>query len=111
MFSGPAGSGPRGSLRPTEDSGPTSPGQALNLPAPTDMDDLLQNGKGGVLKALVDAANSRPPEGVFLREEPVQYGPVVSPPEKIVMMASTIASTPRRPTPPSRKIRFCSTST
>jgi hypothetical protein len=25
--------------------------QALNLPAPTDMDDLLQNGKGGVLKA------------------------------------------------------------
>jgi 2-keto-4-pentenoate hydratase/2-oxohepta-3-ene-1,7-dioic acid hydratase in catechol pathway len=60
--------------------------QALNMPAPTDMDDLLQNGKGGVLKALVDAANSRAPEGVFLREETVQYGPVVTRPEKIVMM-------------------------
>src|SRR3954467_5010367 len=60
--------------------------QALNMPAPTDMDDLLQNGKGGVLKALVDAANSRAPESVFLREETVQYGPVVTRPEKIVMM-------------------------
>src|SRR3954466_7554245 len=86
MFSGPAGSGPRGSLRPNEDSGPPSPGQALNLPAPTDMDDLLQNGKGGVLKAVVDAANSRAPESVFLKEETVQYGPVVTRPEKIIMM-------------------------
>src|SRR4051812_4149135 len=33
--------------------------QALNMPAPADMDDLLQNGKGGILKALVDAAGSR----------------------------------------------------
>src|SRR3954454_22973580 len=82
MFSGPAGSGPRGSLRPTEDSGPPSPGRALNLPAPTDMDDLLQNGKGGLLKAVVDAANSRAPESVFLKEETVQYGPVVTRPEK-----------------------------
>jgi len=61
-------------------------GQALNLPAPTDMDDLLQNGKGGVLKAVVDAANSRAPESVFVREETVQYGPVVTRPEKIIMM-------------------------
>ena len=63
-----------------------APGQALNLPAPTDMDDLLQNGKGGVLKAVVDAANSRGPESVFVREETVQYGPVVTRPEKIIMM-------------------------
>jgi len=60
--------------------------QALNMPAPVDMDDLLQNGKGGLLKAVVDAANSRAPESVFLKEETVQYGPVVTRPEKIIMM-------------------------
>jgi 2-keto-4-pentenoate hydratase/2-oxohepta-3-ene-1,7-dioic acid hydratase in catechol pathway len=64
----------------------TAAGQALNMPAPADMDDLLQNGKGGVLKAVVDAANSRGPESVFLKEETVQYGPVVTRPEKIIMM-------------------------
>src|SRR3954451_32188 len=50
--------------------------QALNMPAPVDMDDLLQNGKGGLLKAVVDAANSRAPESVFLKEEtgPVRPG-------------------------------------
>src|SRR5215213_9104590 len=42
----------------------TAAGQALNMPAPTDMDDLLQNGKGGLLKAVVDAANSRGPDTV-----------------------------------------------
>jgi 2-keto-4-pentenoate hydratase/2-oxohepta-3-ene-1,7-dioic acid hydratase in catechol pathway len=86
MFSGPAGSGPRGSLRPTEDSGPPSPGQALNLPAPTDMDDLLQNGKGGLLRAVVDAADARGSDALFLREDAIQYGPVVTRPEKIIMM-------------------------
>jgi 2-keto-4-pentenoate hydratase/2-oxohepta-3-ene-1,7-dioic acid hydratase in catechol pathway len=60
--------------------------QALNMPAPTDVDDLLQNGKDGVLKAVVDAASSRAPDAVFLREETVQYGPVVTRPEKIIMM-------------------------
>src|SRR4051812_34328562 len=64
----------------------TAARQALNMPAPADMDDLLQNGKGGVLKAVVDAANSRGPESVFLKEETVQYGPVVTRPEKIIMM-------------------------
>jgi hypothetical protein len=50
------------------------------------MDDLLQNGKGGLLKAVVDAANSRGLDAVFLKEETVQYGPVVTRPEKIIMM-------------------------
>jgi 2-keto-4-pentenoate hydratase/2-oxohepta-3-ene-1,7-dioic acid hydratase in catechol pathway len=64
----------------------TAAAQALNLPAPTDMDDLLQNGKGGLLKAVVDAANSRGLDAVFLKEETVQYGTVVTRPEKIIMM-------------------------
>jgi 2-keto-4-pentenoate hydratase/2-oxohepta-3-ene-1,7-dioic acid hydratase in catechol pathway len=60
--------------------------QALNLPAPADMDDLLQKGKGGLLKAVVDAALARGPQAVFVKEESVQYGPVVTRPEKIIMM-------------------------
>jgi len=64
----------------------TAAAQALNMAAPTDMDDLLQNGKGGLLRAVVDAANARGPDAVFLREETIQYGPAVTRPEKIIMM-------------------------
>jgi 2-keto-4-pentenoate hydratase/2-oxohepta-3-ene-1,7-dioic acid hydratase in catechol pathway len=60
--------------------------QALNLPAPVDMDDLLQNGKGGILKAVVDAASSRGQQGLYLAEDKVQYAPLVTRPEKIMMM-------------------------
>jgi 2-keto-4-pentenoate hydratase/2-oxohepta-3-ene-1,7-dioic acid hydratase in catechol pathway len=59
--------------------------QSLNLPAPTDMDDLLQNGRGGLLTNLVRAA-ANGPASLFLREEAVAYGPVVTRPEKIIMM-------------------------
>jgi hypothetical protein len=83
--------------------------QALNLPAPTDMDDLLQNGKGGVLKALVDVANSWAPEGVFLREETVQYGPVVTRPEKIVMMGFNYRKHAEETNTPIPKTQCCST--
>src|SRR5262245_48620539 len=34
--------------------------QSLNMPAPTDMDDLLQNGRGGLLTNLVRAAANGP---------------------------------------------------
>lgn len=61
-------------------------GQALGLPVPLDMDDLLQNGKGGMLKALVEAAQARAPQAAFLQEEDIQYGPAVTRPEKIIMM-------------------------
>lgn len=62
-------------------------GRALGMAAPADMDDLLQNGKGGALKAVVDAALARGAgSDLFVREDAVQYGPVVTRPEKIIMM-------------------------
>jgi 2-keto-4-pentenoate hydratase/2-oxohepta-3-ene-1,7-dioic acid hydratase in catechol pathway len=58
----------------------------FKLPAPSSMDDMLQNGKGGILKRLVDAA-ARSGGSNFLRpEQGLEYGPVVMNPEKIVMM-------------------------
>ncbi len=59
--------------------------QSLNMPAPADMDDLLQNGKGGLLAALVTAA-ANGPATLFLQESAVAYGPIVTRPEKIIMM-------------------------
>ena len=59
--------------------------QALNLPAPTDMDDLLQNGRGGLLTNLVRAA-ANGPASLYMREETVAHAPVVTRPEKIIMM-------------------------
>jgi len=59
---------------------------ALHLPAPTTMDDLLQHEDGPSLNALVDAA-SKPTSAAkkaFLAPETVEYGPLVSRPEKIV---------------------------
>ncbi|MGX7708715.1 fumarylacetoacetate hydrolase family protein [Methylobacterium sp. Gmos1] len=62
----------------------TAAAAALNLPAPADMDDLLQNGKGGQLNAVVGAAGRGGAH--LLREEAVQYAPLVTRPEKIIMM-------------------------
>jgi 2-keto-4-pentenoate hydratase/2-oxohepta-3-ene-1,7-dioic acid hydratase in catechol pathway len=59
--------------------------QALNMPAPTDMDDLLQNGRGGLLTNLVRAA-ANGPASLYMTEETVQHAPVVTRPEKIIMM-------------------------
>jgi 2-keto-4-pentenoate hydratase/2-oxohepta-3-ene-1,7-dioic acid hydratase in catechol pathway len=50
------------------------------------MDDLLQNGKGGLLKKLVDAAGKADSKNFMLAEDRVEYGPVVMAPEKIIMM-------------------------
>lgn len=55
------------------------------LPAPTDMDDLLQNGRGDQLRAVLAAALARPGTS-FLPESGIAYGPVVTRPEKIIMM-------------------------
>ena len=61
-------------------------GSGLGMPAPTDMDDLLQNGRGPALRALIDAVEAAP-DGRFLLAEPgIAYGPVVTRPEKIIMM-------------------------
>jgi 2-keto-4-pentenoate hydratase/2-oxohepta-3-ene-1,7-dioic acid hydratase in catechol pathway len=58
----------------------------FKMPAPTTMDDLLQNGKGGLLKNLVHAAANTKSKNFVLIEDQIEYGPVVMSPEKIIMM-------------------------
>lgn len=64
----------------------TVAGHALSLPVPADMDDLLQNGRGGTLRTILDAALARPRTELFLREDAIAYAPIVTRPEKIIMM-------------------------
>lgn len=57
----------------------------LHMPAPSTMDDLLQNEDGPALNALVDAAaRSSSAQRALLKEDSIQFGPVVTRPEKIV---------------------------
>lgn len=57
----------------------------LKMQAPATMDDLLQRQDGPSLNALVEAAlKSRAAQKAFLKEEGIEYGPVVTRPEKIV---------------------------
>jgi 2-keto-4-pentenoate hydratase/2-oxohepta-3-ene-1,7-dioic acid hydratase in catechol pathway len=57
----------------------------LQLHAPATLDDLLQNEDGPSLNALTDAALQAPAaQSAFLKEEGIEYGPVVTRPEKIV---------------------------
>ncbi|MGD9902533.1 MAG: fumarylacetoacetate hydrolase family protein [Vicinamibacterales bacterium] len=55
------------------------------LPAPVDTDDLLQHGKGGLLARVVAAA-AEGPASLYLDESAVQHAPLVTRPEKIIMM-------------------------
>ncbi|KAA0121449.1 FAA hydrolase family protein [Methylobacterium sp. P1-11] len=61
-------------------------GRTLGIPVPADMDDLLQNGRGPMLRALVDAVEAAPDGRFMLSESGIAYGPVVTRPEKIIMM-------------------------
>jgi 2-keto-4-pentenoate hydratase/2-oxohepta-3-ene-1,7-dioic acid hydratase in catechol pathway len=57
----------------------------LKMHAPATVDDLLQNEDGPSLNALVDAAaKSNKAAKAYLRENSIEYGPVVTRPEKIV---------------------------
>lgn len=57
----------------------------LEFHAPATMDDLLQNEDGLSLNALVDAAlKSRAAQKAFIKEDGIEYGPLVTRPEKIV---------------------------
>src|SRR5262249_19130827 len=59
----------------------------LHLHAPADIDDLLQHEDGPSLNALVDAAlksGSSAAHAAFIKEEGMEYGPIVVHPEKIV---------------------------
>ncbi|HLJ85374.1 MAG TPA: fumarylacetoacetate hydrolase family protein [Candidatus Angelobacter sp.] len=60
-------------------------GKLLHLQAPGTMDDLLQQEQGPSLNALVDAALKSPAaHAIFIKEDTIEYGPVVTRPEKIV---------------------------
>ena len=70
---------PRGVLDVKEAAG------LLRLPAPTTLDDLLQNEDGANLNALVDAALKSPTTAKsILNETAIDYGPLVNRPEKII---------------------------
>ena len=57
----------------------------LRMPAPVTIDDLLQNEDGPALNALVEAAaRSSSAQPSLIKEESIEYGPVVTRPEKIV---------------------------
>jgi 2-keto-4-pentenoate hydratase/2-oxohepta-3-ene-1,7-dioic acid hydratase in catechol pathway len=57
----------------------------LHMHAPSTIDDLLQNEDGPSLNALVDAAaKSKSAQKAFLKEDAIEYGPIVTRPEKIV---------------------------
>ena len=57
----------------------------LRMRAPATMDDLLQHEDGPSLNALVDAAmKSMAAQKAFVKEESIEYGPIVTHPEKIV---------------------------
>src|SRR5208282_6841019 len=59
--------------------------KALRMHAPATMDDLLQKEEGPSLNALVEAVSkSSAAQKTYLKEEGIQYGPVVTRPEKIV---------------------------
>jgi 2-keto-4-pentenoate hydratase/2-oxohepta-3-ene-1,7-dioic acid hydratase in catechol pathway len=59
--------------------------KVLHMHTPADIDDLLQHQDGPSLNALVDAAlKSGPAHSAFIKEEGIDYGPVVTHPEKIV---------------------------
>jgi len=57
----------------------------LKMHAPATIDNLLQNEDGPSLNALVDAAlKSSSARSAFIKEDGIEYGPIVTHPEKIV---------------------------
>ncbi len=57
---------------------------ALGLPAPGDVDALLQNGRGDEVRAVVDGAAADPRHAVVVSQEVATFGPLVTRPEKII---------------------------
>jgi 2-keto-4-pentenoate hydratase/2-oxohepta-3-ene-1,7-dioic acid hydratase in catechol pathway len=57
----------------------------LNLYAPATLDDMLQNEQGASVQAVVEAAmESKAAQKLFVKEESIEYGPLVTRPEKII---------------------------
>jgi 2-keto-4-pentenoate hydratase/2-oxohepta-3-ene-1,7-dioic acid hydratase in catechol pathway len=76
----------------------------LGLPGPSDMDDLLQNQDGVRLQRLVNTALESPAaRPAFLDESRIEYGPVVTRPEKILCVGLNFrqhAAEVGKPAPP-----------
>ncbi len=62
----------------------TATAERLGLTVPTDMDDLLQTGRGAEVRALIAAAAGRPASAVFVPATDLSFAPLVTRPEKIV---------------------------
>ena len=56
----------------------------LGLPAPKDVDDLLQNGLGRYIPPIIDGASHRQDSAVFVDPNDLQFAPLVTRPEKII---------------------------
>ncbi len=56
----------------------------LGLPAPRDIDDLLQNGLGAQVRAVRDAVAGRPEAAVRIEDAVIEFAPLVTRPQKIL---------------------------
>ena len=77
--------------------------KALKMHAPASTDDAIQNGDQG-LGELVAAALARGPRSLFLNESAIEYGPVVTNPEKIVCVGLNYARHARETNNPIPKL-------
>ena len=62
----------------------TATGEALGIPVPKDMDDLLQNGLGDQIRNIRKAVLDNPEAGILIKSEEVKFAPLVTRPEKII---------------------------
>jgi len=62
----------------------TATAKGLGLTSPVDMDDLLQNGRGQEVVALVRSLGARPKAAKMVAAGALQFAPLVTRPEKIV---------------------------
>ena len=56
----------------------------LNLPAPKDLDDLLQQGLGRQIHPIIEGASQQPQSPVVMDSANVKFAPLVTRPEKII---------------------------
>jgi 2-keto-4-pentenoate hydratase/2-oxohepta-3-ene-1,7-dioic acid hydratase in catechol pathway len=62
----------------------TATATALGLPAPRDVDDLLQNGRGAQARAVMEAVSKQRDAAVLIDLSKVAFAPLVTRPEKII---------------------------
>lgn len=56
----------------------------LGLPAPTDVDDLLQHGLGRYIRPIIDGASQQRHSAMFVDSANLRFAPLVTRPEKII---------------------------